>query len=178
MDGRFLEPIASDKIAGPVLRVLPITAPAAGADFAKTIPGESTWMLVALTALLTPDNNATARAPVLQVTNGTQTIAQVPTGATIAASTATTISWICDGATTMTTAVGATLTVNTPKLILPPGYVVQSATTAIHSGDTWTNIVLTVVEAFTGDVAYEAQLLEAILNKLDALEPNSLVPFS
>lgn len=169
MDGHWLRAFASDEPYEPRLRVLPIANPAVGADLTYTVPGESVFALVALTALLTPDSNATARGVVVQITDGTNTICAVPAGATIAASTATTVSYIADGTTTLTTAIGATLTVNLPKLILPGGHVIKTATTAIHSGDQWSAAVLTVVELFRGETARERAIVDRIYERIEAI---------
>lgn len=177
MDGRFLEPLAADNPADPVLRVMQIAAPGANTEITRTVPGESTWLFVALTTLFHPDANAASRVPVLQFTDGTNVIAQVPTGTTIPTGADVTVSWVADGVTTSTTANGATLAVNTPKLILPPGFQIKTATTARQVGDTYTQIVLTAVEVLAGKVAQEAHIMERILDRLEALHPNALAPY-
>jgi hypothetical protein len=176
VDGRFLEPLASDNANDPVLRIIRATQPAAGADWTQTVPGQSTWALVSVCAQLVTSSAVANRVPVLKVTDGTNTIAQIPEPVSLTASLTTTVTWMADGATTSTAITGASVIVNTPKLILPPGFVLSSVTSLIDTGDQWQNVNVTVVEVLTGDVALEARLLEHLIQKVEALQPNSLVP--
>lgn len=166
----LLRQIASTEETDPVVRVLAQTAPAAGADISITVPGQSVWQLVALTGLLTPDNNATARGVAFTVTDGSTIIGTFPAGATIAASTATQVTLAPGAGYTQTTAVGAALTVGVPPLILTAGWQLKTATTAIHSGDQWSGVVLTVLEVFIGTVEHERMIARAILDRLEAIE--------
>jgi hypothetical protein len=178
MDGRFLEPIAADNWTDPAVRTIQITKPAAGAEFTQTVPGQSTWALVAICAQLVTSATVASRVPSLTFTDGTNTVAQVPVGANVTASLTTRVTWMADGASTSASLLGTSLIVNTPKLILSPGWTVASSTAAIDTADQYQNIVLTVIESLTGDKFFEAHLLERMLDKIDALQPNSLLPGS
>lgn len=177
MDLDLLREIAADDVAGAVPRVLLQTTPAAGADFTITVPGESTWQVVALSARFVTSNAVANRGPGLLVTDGTNTIGEWPTGVVLTASLTTRITWSASGGSLMTSIISGALTVPIPPLILPGGYVVRTGTSLIDTADQWDRIVLTVVELQTGDKAYEAHLLEKIVDRLEALQPNSLAPF-
>jgi hypothetical protein len=178
MDGRFLEPIAADNWTDPAVRTIQVAKPAAGAEFTQTVPGQSTWALVAICAQLVTSGAAANRVPSLTFTDGTNTVAQVPTGAALTATLTSRITWMADGASTSTTLLGTSLIVNTPKLILSPGWVISSNTAAIDTADQYQNIVLTVIESLTGDKFFEAHLLEKLIDRVTALQPNSLLPGS
>lgn len=169
MDTLLARALATDDPTDARFRVLPQTTPAAATEIDITVPGESIWIPVALTALLTPDNNVTARGVTLQWTDGTNTLATCTAGTTIAASTATTVSFNSDGGTTITTAVGGVLTVNWPKWVLTSGQHLKTVTSGLHANDQWSAIVLTVVELFRGEVAQERHWYEGMIERLDRI---------
>jgi hypothetical protein len=165
----LLREIASDNPTDAVIRVLPQTAPTAGTDFKITVPGQSVWEIVAITALLTPSAVVANRAPVLTVTDGSSTVTKIGPPAVVVAATATTFGWLEDGPTSGATTVGAIQNVKIPGFMLGPGWTIGPVTGAIDVGDTWTNVVLTVIEVFVGDVEHDRANAQRILDRLDAI---------
>lgn len=173
-----LRQIASDEATDPVLKVIGKTAPAVATDFTYTVPGESVWQLVAVTAKLVTDGTGANRTPSFTVTDGTATLFQLPIGVAITATLTTQVSWIYGSAFTNTSLTGAKLGVALPKLLLPAGFTFGPVTTNIQAGDQWSIINATVYEVFRGDIEHERAIQARILDRLiavaDLLDPSVL----
>lgn len=177
----LLRQLASDDPTDPVLRVVSVADPGAGADFTFTVPGASTWELLALTAQIVTDGTAQNRTPGLRVTDGTDTIMKLPIGVAITTGLTVQVSWVAGACFTNTTLVGNTLGVAMPRMILPPGFTFGPVTGLLHSGDQWSTCRATVIEVFTGQIeterAIQGNILERLIAIEDLLDPRVLTPY-
>ena len=169
MDPRILRAMADDWPAPFVYRTVSAPTPAAGTNWTFTVPGESVWGLVAITAKLVTSAVVANRAAVLNVSDGTTVLYQIAPGAVQAASLTTTYSWLPELATFDNTITGGALNVAMPPTYLASGQVLSSATALIDVGDQWSAVSLTVIEVYHGHREHERILAEAIENESDAL---------
>lgn len=169
MDSSLLARLAVIDPHGPHLRVAKIANPSAGTDFSVTVPGESIWQLLAVTATLTASANAANRTPALKVTDGSATAWEVSAPVAITANQVVVISWIAELGFTDVAVTGGVLTQTIPPAILAPGYVLSVVTAAIDASDQWSSITYHVLSQFTGRVEREREIVSRIVAKADAI---------
>lgn len=169
MEANILRALAEDWPAPLVYRVVPVTTPAAGANFTMQTPGEGAWALVALRATLVTSAAVANRAATLNVTDGTTPLWSVEAGAVQAASLTVTYSWVTEYPAFPTTVVGGTLVVPMAPTYMAPGWALTSATALLDAGDQWSAISAVVVECFTGHVERERALADTITDRAEAL---------
>ncbi|HET9247699.1 MAG TPA: hypothetical protein VFO15_17985 [Xanthobacteraceae bacterium] len=169
MDATILRALAEDWPAPLVYRVVPVTSPAAGANFSFVTPGESTFALVALTATLVTSAAVANRAATLNVSDGTTTLWSVEAGAVQTATSTVRYSWVTEYPAFPTTIVGGALVVPMAPTYLPPGFTIASSVALLDAGDQWSAITATVVEVLTGHVERERTLADTITDRAEAL---------
>lgn len=169
MEANILRALAEDWPAPLVYRTVPVTTPAAGANFAVVPPGESTWALVALTATLLTSAAVGNRAATLNVTDGTNTLWSVEAGSVQAPSLTVRYSWVTEYPAFPTAAVGGVLVVPMAPTYMMPGWSIAGATSGLDVADQWSAISATVVEVFTGHVERERALADTITDRAEAL---------
>jgi len=120
-----------------------VASPAAGADWAYTVPVGQSLKLSAVRARLITDITAASRFPVLQVTDASGNIVfESITTTAQPASTTKDYSWANVGERdTSTTYSPAALVF--PDLIIPAGYIIDMDTLNIQAGDQWSAITVT-----------------------------------
>lgn len=132
------------------LKQVTVTAPAAGADWRHTCPGQGIHRVVAMRAVLTTSAAVANRAVALVLSDGTDDFATIPAGAAIAASQTGVVATI-PGAPAVGAANGPLLLPSpTDGFLLLPGWSLRTATGLIDVGDQWSAIRLWVVEYPTG----------------------------
>jgi hypothetical protein len=129
-----------------VLRAVPITAPAAGADVVVTVPGGVIWLVQSFIGTLTTSAVVATRAPALLVDDSTVTTMRLPAAATQAASLIVTYTW-ADVNPVSAAPVGAGTMSSLPvDLIVPAGWRLRTSTLNIDVSDTWTSVAVMVEE--------------------------------
>lgn len=129
-----------------VLRVVPITTPAAGADLSIVVPGGSVWIPRALTATLTTSAAVANRSTMVQLTDGTAVLFTLPTGLAHAASLAARYSWVNGNDFLVGSVAGGNITSDLPDMALPAGYTITTVTTLVDVADQWSKAFLWVEE--------------------------------
>jgi molybdopterin-binding protein len=120
-----------------IVTSLIINAPAAGADLTVTVPAALRWRLVSISASLTTSATVANRQPALQLDDGANVFALIPSGNTQVASTTATYTW-GDGLVLSTAAAGQNTTASPGNCLLEAGFRVRTLTTGIQAADQWT----------------------------------------
>lgn len=137
---------AYDVLAGPVLRTQVIQSPAAGADWSFTIPGRSAMRIRAVRAVFTTAVAVATRIPALNISDGVQTVMSLPGAAGEAAAITESYTWVPDCSALQTATGGANMSYLPDHLVLPPGFVIASATANIQAADQWSAITIWTTE--------------------------------
>lgn len=139
--------------------------PAAGAEISVTVPGRATWEILTIRFLL--DTNAVAgnRLVTLEFTDGNQVFFSIPPFQTAIANTIWTFQYSQDieGNSEGTVGVSAQ---QIPRLVLPPGFVIQTTTPALDSGDNFAAPVLLVREIPERGEAVWDELARAVATEI------------
>lgn len=134
----------------PRRRVVPFTAPAAGAEFTITPDKAALWRILSLRFVLTTDANVANRQVTLVADDGTTTFFQ--TGAVLNHAAGTALIYTTfEGAGVATTGFGTEhLPFPVPGVVLEQGFRLRSLTTAIQVGDQFSAIAALVQELPSG----------------------------
>lgn len=137
----------------PYLRQRGVAAPAAGADWTYSCPGQGLQRIVALRALFTASAAVANRLPSLVLSDGTDDYAASTVGTAITAGLASPVTtW--PGASSFGPAAGPLgIPAPTDGWLLLPGWSIRTVTAAIDVADQWSAIFLWVVEYPTGPVS-------------------------
>lgn len=124
-------------------RVIPVTAPAAGADWAITVPGGHAYTVLSASGILTTAVGSTGDIPALQYTAEGLLVGRWSLLLALAASIAHRVTWSEHG---VTGAMFDTEVASIPTLTLPAGSVIESRTLNIAGGDQWSGVALYVID--------------------------------
>lgn len=169
MDAKLLRWLAEDWPAPAVYRTVRPADPAVATDWTITAPGESTWVVVGITATLVTDANVANRHPDLTLTDGSTTLWRLPAGAVITAGITTIISWLPMLGYASPAILGNRLTVGTPEVCMVPGWTIGTTGSALQAGDQWSSVALTAVEVFSGHVERERAIADSIRDEAEAI---------
>jgi hypothetical protein len=132
------------------VRGIQVLPPAAGAEFSVTAPGQGTWRVVALSAVLTASAAVANRLPALTWNTSDGMVASSPATAAVTAALSTRFSALA-GAIGAGVAAGPQLWATpTDGFVLLPGHSLASVTAGLDAADQWSAIRLLVVEYPTG----------------------------
>lgn len=146
----------------PFLKQVTQAAPAVGADWRYTGPGQGIQRIVAMRGVLTTSAAVANRLVSLVLSDGTFDYATVPSPAAITASKSGVVSTV-PGAPSVGAADGPLLYPSpTDGWLLLPGWSIRASTTAIDVGDQWSAVQLWVVEYPTGPFSRQTPDLAAI----------------
>lgn len=168
-DVRALRAVAEDWPASIVMRTVAVTAPAAGADWTLTCPGESVWAVYATTARFVTSAVVANRAPKLVITDGSNTMFDITDDVAITATLTTQISWLSLLGYQDTAIAAASLNIGTPQIVLQPGWTIGTVTSLIDVGDQWSRVFVNVVESFAGERDRERQILDQMTDRFHAI---------
>ena len=169
MDVKLLRLLAEDWPSPVVLRVLPQPTPAAGADWTVTVPGESAWAVISVSATLVTSAAVANRAPLFTVTDGSSTLWRVAPGVVQTASLTTTYSWLCELGAPDVTITGGHIQVALPPAYFHPGFTFGPVTATRDAADQWSAIVVQVFETFNGHIERERSLADALRDEAEAI---------
>lgn len=125
-----------------VLQPIKVSAPAAGADFTFTVPGDRALRIISVTAQLVTSAAVANRGPALVIAAPEGTVITVEQPAVITAGLTTTVCWGDGVSGDAASLVNNRLTAGIGSYVLPPGYTIASATGAIDAGDQWQNVLV------------------------------------
>lgn len=134
-------------------RIVGVTAPVAGADWALIAPGNAAWRVVSLTARLVTDAVAANRRVTLRADRGGNVFFAQPSSADQILS--QTVDYAAHTGATASGVVPGTLTLPLPVqgLLLRPGYRLTVTTTGIDPGDQW-SVIFALVDEIPSDDPY------------------------
>lgn len=133
---------------------MPVTQPAAGADWSLVVPAGHVYTVRSIMALFATSAVVASRVPRLVFSDGVTDFLFVPPIGSQAASLTGRFSWFEHAGGQN---VGNGQSVSIPTLTLPAGWAVKSNTTAIDAGDQWSAIFAHVTDMTTrqGPVSLE-----------------------
>jgi hypothetical protein len=134
--------------------------PAAGADWAVTVPAGELWELVTVQAELVTDATVADRRPILSIGDGVATFASIPSVAVQAASLTVAHLW---GQNLAATDGGSAQAMPLPKLLLQPGWTVAVDSTNLQAADAWSAPRLYVVQTTVRGGAVDLSRLPDLL---------------
>lgn len=126
-----------------VRRIVPGSAPAAGADWTLTVPAGKVWRIRTIEADLVTSATVADRSVALSVSDGSTTFVRAAPAAVQAASLTRHYCWWANASAL---AFGSSISQPIPELVVPAGYVIAVATDNIDAGDQWAAPVLYVTE--------------------------------
>jgi len=134
-NGRSLTPVEG---AG-VIRTVPATGLVAGSDWTVTVPPNTRWRVQSILAQLTTDLVAVSRIPHIEINIAGGLVYVTSGGASIAAGQSGTFSW-APGATVGSDSLPSFTAGLPDNLVLGGAFfsLIQSATSNLDAGDTWT----------------------------------------
>jgi hypothetical protein len=139
-----------------VVRVIPLSQPAAGQDPAPVIvPGGSIWVLLSAFGLYGADATAANRVPRLAIDDGTTTLETWQIGTNITASLFVRVTWSAGVGWKDTSLLGRRIATGIPYRRLYPGWRISITTDAIQAGDQWSQLALQVIDVSTGHAERE-----------------------
>jgi hypothetical protein len=112
------------------------TDPGAGVEVSETVPATYYWRVLSFRVAFVTSATVANRFPALTLDDGTTVFGTFGVGAAITASQTAAITW-ADTSGIIAPAVGLHLAALPSSIILPPGYRVRTATTAIDAGDNY-----------------------------------------
>jgi hypothetical protein len=142
--------------------VLPVPAPAPGADFTITIPGGADWDIATVCARLVTSAAVSNRTPRLRMRDGDNNVIFTTSGFTnIGAANSIRLSFAA-GLGSANTGIDIHVPLPSPPFIGKSGWNLQMLTNGIDVGDQWDQIFVTVRELDAGNViqAYRDLLRE------------------
>jgi hypothetical protein len=129
-----------------VLRVVPIVAPAAGAELSLTVPGGSVWIPRALKATLVTSAAVATRSVNLQLSDGSTSLWHLFAGATQVAGLTVVYSFVAGWDLATGTSGQGDVSCGLPDMALPAGYVLSTHTNLLDVADQWSAGVVWVEE--------------------------------
>jgi hypothetical protein len=129
-----------------VLRIVPVTAPAAGADWQLVVPGDKVWEPISVVFRLVTAAVAATRVPQLAFTDGTTTWGFVNADTTQIISLTRDYSFMANFNPAGTAVNGTRIAGAMPAIVLPGGYTIGTLTEALDPADQYSNIFVTVEE--------------------------------
>lgn len=129
-----------------LLREVVVPDPAAGTEWSVTVPAGALWLPQAVYGIYAATAIAGTRLPSLVFSNGEQVWARVITAAGVAANATGRFSWMRDYGDHFNIAADPTRNQSLPRLLLRPGTVLSSSTTAKDVGDQWSGVIISIVE--------------------------------
>lgn len=140
--------------------VVPVTAPAAGADWSIAVPAGHLWHILAVLATLTTSGVAATRIARLIMGDGNATFADVPPFASQITALTRRYLWVPSG---QGYATGLGILSPLPEAPMGTGWTIGTTTDAIDAGDQWTSIKLTVIDTTIRDGAIDLDELPDFL---------------
>lgn len=155
----LLRNLISESNPSAVIRTVRVPQPAAGADWSFTIPGGSVMHVRAIRAALVTSAVVANRRPVLTITDGNDTVAEVSVASSFTATQTASQSWLINVGAQLAGLGGNGNYAPLPDLWLPAGSVVSVVTAGIDAGDQWSAIRLWVWDFLTQpfDKAYQTE---------------------
>lgn len=150
-------------------RIYSVPNPGANVDITFPVPAHRYWELLGVSVTLTADSTAGNRLPALSLLDASGVVlAEIVSPTAITATLAPRISWVPGvGAANVVAATFAVLTLPSPCYMGPAESLTITGHT--HSGDTWTNCRVTVLETNTGDPDYIGAIAQRIEDHAEAL---------
>lgn len=142
-------PIASSVDGAGVLRSITGTDPAAGVEISETVPAGARWRLLSLHTHLVTSATVANREVVFVFDDGATGYAEVPAGASQAATLTRQYS-LTRGVQRFAVATSDVLSVPAPDILLPAGHRIRTATANLQAGDDFTAPQLLVEEWIAG----------------------------
>jgi hypothetical protein len=121
-------------------QILALPNPAAGSELVVTPRAGEDWVVLGITATFTASAAVATRNPKLVLDDSTNVGFEINAGFSLIATNVALISWVADQNVSFNTASGAFLTGCFPLRVLPTGWRIRTATTALDAADTYTNI--------------------------------------
>lgn len=134
----------------PLIREFIVANPAPGADWTFLPPGQATYRIMSLRAVLTASAAVANRLTTLSITDGETTWAFMPGATAITAGLTVAVETYPGAAQHGSLAAGLVLASPTDGWILRPNWRIVAATTAIDVGDQWSAIRVQAMEYPTG----------------------------
>lgn len=129
-----------------MLRLLQVPAPAAGADWTFTLPAAGYWRIRSVFATLTASATVANRQPGLAITDGTVLWHRARPGAVLIANGVADVLAMPGLGFQTQGATQGTFTLPIPDVVMPPGFVISSVSTALQAGDQYSSIVIAAEE--------------------------------
>ena len=142
MSEGLLRALAWQRDPAHTLDVIRVPAPAAGSDWSFTLGGAHVRRLISVTGTLASSAAVANRAPGLEIAAPEGTVITVEQPAVITAGLSTIVCWGEGVSGDAASLVNGRLTAGIGSYVLPPGYIVRTATGAIDAGDQWSNVLL------------------------------------
>lgn len=155
----MLRAIAQQGDPSHVLQAIKVPAPAAGADFTFTVPGDRALRIVSVTAQLVTSAAVANRGAALVITAPEGVVITVEQPAVITAGLTTLLCWGSGVSGDATALVNGRLTAGIGEYELPPGYVVSTATAALDAADQWGSIIIWAEVRLTQPATTHQELL-------------------
>lgn len=140
--------------------VVPVASPAAGSDWALTVPAGHLYQLLAVSAQLVTSATVATRVARLQVSDGNAVFLDLPPTATQAASLTRRYAWAPHAPGL---AIGSGILSFVPDLALQTGWKLQTTTDLIDATDAWTAIRVLVADTTVRDGAIDLDTLPDLL---------------
>lgn len=155
----LIKQIAHQGEGGPrILQLTPVAAPAAGADWTITVPGQGVWQLLAVRARLVTSATVANRVVGLGLNDQTTTVFNIDQPNAVPASRTTDFNWAPSMLQTQGSG-DATVTSRLPDIPLMGGWRIASATGAIQIGDQWSNVNALAIEYRTLSLGAVVELM-------------------
>lgn len=149
MDSHLLKAVAEGDTLERTLQVIPVAAPAAGAQWTKAVPGDQAWIIRSVLAKLVTSGVAGTRSIALTFDDQTNVFAAATAAATQITGLTQTYAWMTDFGPNAVGVAGGFVSSALPELVLPPGFRINSAASAFDAGDQWSGIFLLVESLLT-----------------------------
>jgi hypothetical protein len=130
----------------PLLRLITVPTPAAGAEFVVKAPGEGLWRMISIAAIFTASAAVANRRPSLLADDQTDVYWAAESTVDIAAAAAVRVCAYTGAVGAGLTGVLTNLPLPTEGLILQPGYRLRSSTALIDVADQWSAVRAQVME--------------------------------
>lgn len=150
-------------------RIYNVANPGANNDITVPVPAHRYWDLLGVSVTLTADATAGNRLPALSLLDASGVVlAEIVSPTAITANLAPRVSWVPGlGAANVVAASFATMPLPSPCYMGPAESLTITGHT--HTGDTWTNCRVTVLEVQQGDPDYIDAIGRGILDHAEAI---------